>query len=220
MELELKHLAEEESKSSYDVSDVDSEGELLSRERNGGHYGPRVDFKGRMKSTLRRLGLGGKGEKDSGDKIRLKKELTLFPAVAYVVGAIIGSGIFITPKTILCLTGSFGLSLVVWVIGGVIAAAGGLCYVELGLLIRKSGGEYSYLKEAYSFRNKHRVFEVLGSLLSFLFVWASMLIIRPSSLALITLTCARYLVRPFYVDCDAISESAVKLLAVSILSKL
>ena len=157
--------------------------------------------------------------KKSGQGVSLKKELTLFTSVAYVVGSIIGAGIFITPRTILCLAGSFGVSLVMWVIGGVIALGGGLCYIELGLLIKRSGGEYSYLKEAYSFRKTYKVFEFLGSLLSFLFIWSSMLIIRTTSLSLITLTCARYLVRPFYIGCDQISEPAVKLLAVAVLRK-
>ena len=152
------------------------------------------------------------------DQNDLKKELTLLPAVAYVVGSIIGSGIFITPSTILCRTGSFGLSLIVWVIGGVVALAGGLCYTELGLLIRKSGGDYSYIKETYSFRKKHRPLEVLGSLLSFLFIWASTCVIRSSSLAIISLTCARYLIQPFFIGCE-IPLSAAKLLAISVLGE-
>ena len=155
-----------------------------------------------------------------GDQNDLKKELTLLPAVAYVVGSIIGSGIFITPSTILCQTGSIGLSLIVWVIGGVVALAGGLCYAELGLLIRKSGGDYSYIKETYSFRNKHRLFEVLGSLLSFLFIWASMCMLGSFSLAIISLTCAQYLVQPFFIGCnEGIPLSAIKLLAISMLGE-
>lgn len=146
----------------------------------------------------------------------LKKELNLFSLVAFVVGGIIGSGIFITPRTILCLTGSFGLSMVVWLVGGIIAIAGGLCYMELGLLVQKSGGEYGYIKEAYSFKNR---LKFLGHLLGFLYTWSATLIIRPSSMAIISLTSARYLVRPFYIGCEDIPESAVKLLALSMLRK-
>ena len=191
--------------------------ESLSGKLGDGAAGGRGSLVQRLKAGL--LKTRTSQSASEGNENTLKKEINLFSAVGYVVGGIIGSGIFITPKTILCLTGSFGLSLVVWVIGGVIAAAGGLCYVELGLLIRKSGGEYSYLKEAYSFRNKYKVFEVLGSLLSFVFVWGSMLIIRPSSVAIIALTCARYLVRPFYIDCETVPIAPVKLLTLSIIRK-
>ena len=191
-------------------SDVDSESELITR---------RVDktWSVRIKSTIGRL--RNRIQDPDSDQASLKKELTLFSGVAYVVGGIIGSGIFITPRTILCRTGSFGLSLVVWVIGGMMAMAGGLCYIELGLLIRKSGAEYSFIKEAYSFKKKHKLLEVVGSLLSFLFIWSSMCIIRASSVAVITLTCARYLIRPFYIGCADVPESAVKLLSLTIISK-
>lgn len=178
---------------------------------------------GKMNWTLKRFrtGLNRSSSKDvATDEGGLKKELNLFSAVAYVVGNIIGSGIFITPQTVLCRTGSFGASLVVWVVGGIAAMAGGLCYIELGLLIGKSGAEYNFIKEAYSFK-KYKVAGLLGSILSFLYVWCSVIIIRSSSLAIITLTCAEYLIRPFYIGCpsNSIPQSAVKLTSLIIISK-
>lgn len=189
-------------------SDVDSESELITRKVD-------TTWSVRIKSTIGKL----RNRTSDSDQASLKKELTLFSGVAYVVGGIIGSGIFITPRTILCRTGSFGLTLMVWVIGGMMAMAGGLCYIELGLLIKKSGAEYSFIKEAYSFKKKHKILEVVGSLLSFLFIWSSMCIIRASSVAVITLTCARYLIRPFYIGCDDVPENAVKLLSLTIISE-
>ena len=156
-----------------------------------------------------------------GTKATLGKELTIITGVGYVVGDIIGSGIFITPKVILVNTGSFGLSLIMWVIGGLSAVAGALCYIELGTFIKKSGGEYTYILEAYSFHKRKRLLEFTGSLLAFLFSWSSVLVIRTCSLAIITMAFGRYLSRPFFIesDCD-VPLWIVRLLALFAISKL
>jgi amino acid transporter len=54
-----------------------------------------------------------------------------------VIGNIIGSGIFISPSTIIRYTDSAGLSLIIWVLGALIAFLGSLCYIELGTSIRE-----------------------------------------------------------------------------------
>lgn len=200
-----------------EASDVDSGSELI-----GTKEGSSLTVKVRSTILKRfRTSSESTGAESEGNDGGLKSELNLFAAVAYVVGTIIGSGIFITPRTILCRTGSFGSSLIVWLIGGFVAMAGGLCYIELGLLIRKSGAEYSFIKEAYSFKKKYRVLEFLGSLLSFLYIWCSVFVIRSSSIAVITLTSAEYLIRPFFIVCsDNIPGSAVKLISLTLISEL
>ena len=90
---------------------------------------------------------------------------------------------------------------------------GGLCYIELGLLVKKCGADYSYIKEAYSFKKKHWIFEILGSPLAFFYLWASILVTRSASIAIICLTSARYLIRPFYIDCNKLLEKSVVFLA-------
>ena len=147
----------------------------------------------------------------------LKREITPLSGIGFVVGQLIGSGIFITPSAILKNTGSFGLSLVCWGIGAIVALAGSLCYFELGLLVRKAGGEYAILLEAYSFHKKNPWVEALGSLIAFLFTWTTVFVLRGASVSIITLACARYLTRPFFIDCD-VPESVVKLLALTVLS--
>ena len=149
-------------------------------------------------------------------KIALKREITPLSGIGFVVGQLIGSGIFITPSNILGYTGSFGLSIVCWIIGAVVALAGALCYFELGLLVRKAGGDYAILLEAYSFRKKNRWVEMLGSLVSFLYTWTNVLLLRGVAVSIITMTCARYLTRPFFIGCE-VPEAAVKLVALAAL---
>ena len=151
-------------------------------------------------------------------KIGLKREITPLSGVGFVVGNLIGSGIFITPSVILRYTGSFGLSMVCWVFGALVALAGALCYFELGMVVRKTGGEYAIFLEAYSFRKKNPIVEMFGSLVAFVYTWTSVLVLKTSSMSIITLACARYLIRPLFVGCG-IPESSVKLLAMAIISK-
>ncbi|XP_042241847.1 Y+L amino acid transporter 2-like [Homarus americanus] len=142
---------------------------------------------------------------DSGDeatkgKTELKKELGLLEGVAIILGIIIGSGIFISPKGVLQETGSVGMSLTVWVLCGLLSMIGALCYAELGTSIPKSGGDYAYINTAF------------GSLPSFLFLWDANLIFVPTTNAIMGLTFAKYVIQPFFPDCN-IPDSAVRLIA-------
>ena len=154
----------------------------------------------------------------SGGRGSLRKDMNLLDAVAFVVSTIIGSGIFITPALILDKTGSFGVSMICWFAGTVIAICGGLCYIELGLLIPRTGAEYVYILQAYSFKKRNKWTELLGSLMAFLYIWTTIIITRPTSTSIISLTCVRYLTRPFYIDCD-IPDGVLKCLALSIQSE-
>ncbi|KAI6183499.1 Solute carrier family 7 member 13 [Aphelenchoides bicaudatus] len=72
-------------------------------------------------------------------------KMGVWGACAFVVGNIIGSGLFISPKSILEKTGSVGLCLVLWAASAVISIIGAFCYVELGTSIRRSGADFAYL---------------------------------------------------------------------------
>ena len=148
----------------------------------------------------------------------LRKSMNILDATALIVGGTIGSGIFITPGVILEMTGSFGVSLLCWLAGTLIAILGGLCYIELALLLPRTGGEFVYILEGYSFNNCSKWTQLFGSLAAFLYSWTSIFVIRPSSIAIITLTCTRYLTRPLYIDSN-IPENVLKYLALAILCK-
>ena len=77
------------------------------------------------------------------------RRLGLFSTTMAVVGGIIGGGIFRTPAAVAGRVGSPGLALAAWVVGGVVALIGALCYGELGHRRPRAGGGYVYLREAW-----------------------------------------------------------------------
>ncbi|WP_277618074.1 APC family permease [Paracholeplasma manati] len=80
----------------------------------------------------------------------LKKEIGLFGGISILAGIMIGSGIFVFGSSILERVGfSLGLSLLAWLLGGILTLVSALTYAELGTLFPETGGYYVYLKKAY-----------------------------------------------------------------------
>ena len=71
------------------------------------------------------------------------------PAVSIVIGTVIDSGIFIAPSLVLKQVGSPSLALLVWLVTGVCALFGALCYAELASMMPRSGGPFVYLRKAF-----------------------------------------------------------------------
>ncbi|KAM6985712.1 cystine/glutamate transporter [Aplochiton taeniatus] len=130
-------------------------------------------------------------EKKEESGIHLRRTIGLLPAVSFIIGTVVGSGIFIAPKGVLMNSGSVGISLLVWALCGVLSTFGALCYAELGTTFTKSGGHYTYL------------LETLGPLPAFLRLWAEFIFIRPAVASYVSLAFGRYVVEPFFAPCTA-----------------
>ena len=76
--------------------------------------------------------------------------LGLIDSTMIVAGSMIGSGIFIVSADISRLVGSGGWLLVVWFVTGLLTIAGALSYGELAAMMPQAGGQYVYLREAFS----------------------------------------------------------------------
>jgi basic amino acid/polyamine antiporter, APA family len=79
----------------------------------------------------------------------LDRQITLSAAIALVVSNMVGTGIFTSPGFLAKELGDPTLYLTIWVIGGLVALIGALCYSELGVNFPSSGGEYVFLTQAY-----------------------------------------------------------------------
>jgi APA family basic amino acid/polyamine antiporter len=110
----------------------------------------------------------------------LRRTLSLRDLIFIVVGTVIGSGIFLTPGTVVQRAGTGGVALIVWIVGGVLSLLGALTFAELGAARPESGGLYVYLRDAF------------GPPLAFLYGWTMFLVIGSGSLATLGAAFPRY----------------------------
>ena len=107
------------------------------------------------------------------------RRLTLFDVTMITVGAIIGAGIFLNPAIVAARVHSAQLTVAAWVVGGLIAMAGGFCFAELGARAPHAGGGYVYLRDAF------------GRLPAFLYGWTLLLVINSGAMAAVAQIAAR-----------------------------
>ena len=148
-----------------------------------------------------------------------RRGLGLFDATMIVAGSMIGSGIFIVSADMARDVGSPGWLLVAWVITGVLTITAALSYGELAAMMPQAGGQYIYLREAYS------------PLWAFLYGWTLFMIIQTGTIAAVAVGFARfagvllpwisesrYLVPPIHITSGyAISVSSAQLVGIALI---
>lgn len=111
----------------------------------------------------------------------LVPRLGLFDSTMLVIGTMIGSGIFIVSAGMARDLGSSGWLLAAWIVTGVMTVMGALSYAELAAMMPHAGGQYVYLREAYS------------PLWGFLYGWTVFMVIQTGSIAAVAVAFAKFL---------------------------
>lgn len=101
----------------------------------------------------------------------LTKKLGLKEGISFVVGMVIGSGVFFKASTVFKNSGTVEMGILAWILGGVITICAGLTIAEIASAIPKTGGLFVYLKEIY------------GEKVGFLFGWVQVTISSPGTVA-------------------------------------
>src|SRR3974390_1964290 len=107
--------------------------------------------------------------------------LGLLDSTMLVAGSMIGSGVFIVSADIGRQVGSTGWLLMAWLVTGALTIGAALSYGELAAMMPRAGGQYIYLREAYS------------PLWGFLYGWTLFLVIQTGTIAAVAVAFARFL---------------------------
>lgn len=153
------------------------------------------------------------------EESKFHRSLNLYDSTMVVAGSMIGSAIFIVSSDMSRQLGSSGWLLLSWVIAGLLTITGALSYGELASMMPSAGGQYVYLREAFS--------PVFG----FLYGWTLFLVIQTGTIAAVAVAFARflgvlaprvsesrYLIQPIHVFGRYwISLSTAQLIAISVI---
>jgi basic amino acid/polyamine antiporter, APA family len=117
--------------------------------------------------------------------MELKRTLSLFDSTSLMVTSMIGSGIFFTTGYMIHdLPNAYGI-LIAWFLGGIFALSGALSYAYPATLYPEAGGDYIYLREAFS------------PSLAFMSGWASLLANLSANVAVLALLFSQYFLSLF-----------------------
>ncbi len=149
----------------------------------------------------------------------LHRDIGVLDATMLVMGAMIGSGIFITSAESSRLVGAPGWLLLAWGLAGVMTVSGAIASAELAAMMPRAGGQYVFLRVAY------------GPMFGFLFGWSLFLVVQTGTIAAVSVAFAKFLgvfwpaisadnhplFRPLVLGHYAVSLSSQQLVAVALI---
>ncbi|MGB2610271.1 MAG: amino acid permease [Isosphaeraceae bacterium] len=149
----------------------------------------------------------------------LHRDIGVLDATMLVMGAMIGSGIFITSAESARLVGAPGWLLVAWALAGLMTISGAIASAELAAMMPRAGGQYVFLRVAY------------GPMFGFLFGWSLFLVVQTGTIAAVAVAFAKFLgvfwpaisadaqplFRPVILGHYAVSLSSQQLVAVALI---
>ena len=115
----------------------------------------------------------------------LRKSLGCSQLFAYIVGILIGSGVYISPGLVAKYSNNMGTALAIWIASGLISLFGALCLCELAVALKKTGGYYIFIKEIY------------GDFAGFFILWAHVIMIGPAGLGVVAIAIGEHIVGSF-----------------------
>lgn len=125
----------------------------------------------------------------------LQRKLGLWACISIVAGSVIGSSIFMKPATMAGQLGSPLLLSLVWVVAGVVSIFGAMINAEVGAMLPETGGQYAYFRYMY------------GRFFSYMFGWASFIVINTAAIAGISFIFAQY--STYFIDLPSFSDTTV-----------
>ncbi|NLR12716.1 APC family permease [Levilactobacillus tujiorum] len=118
----------------------------------------------------------------------LRREIGTFTALATVMGTVIGGGVFFKTASVVAANHSANMTLVAWLLGGLLTICAGLTSAELAAAIPRTGGAMRYLEYTY------------GKPVGFLMGWAQMLVYYPANIAALSIIFGVQFVNLFQID--------------------
>jgi amino acid transporter len=110
----------------------------------------------------------------------IRPRLGLWDAVSIIVGIVVGTSIFRATAMIFDSAGSPAAAMLLWIVGGLLAWCGAVCYAELATAYPRDGGDYEYLNRAF------------GSWCGFLFAWAQITTVISGNIGIMAYVFADY----------------------------
>uniref|UniRef100_A0A0N5BAU7 AA_permease domain-containing protein n=1 Tax=Strongyloides papillosus TaxID=174720 RepID=A0A0N5BAU7_STREA len=128
------------------------------------------------------------GKKSNKEVVVNRNSIGILLAVGYIVGNVIGAGIFVAPTEVIRHTESSGLSMIIFSLAAVTSLFGALSYAEIGSMITESGADFAYLCK------------INWRIVAFIFMISGCLILYPSIVAIQLQTFSEYFLKCFNIQ--------------------